>query len=275
MGAGRLGSALIGALKQAGYRVPEVIVRKHSQSLPTAHRIAKIVRARLRDVAEAKLDADLVWFCVPDREIAPVARSLAFAASWAGKIAFHSSGALTSDELKILRQRGAAVASVHPLMTFARGVVPSLKSVPFAIEGDVVAVRAARKIGRDLGAAPFSIRQNSKAAYHAWGAFASPLIVAALATAERVAQTAGVSSTEARKKMLPIVKQTIANYATLGPDQALTGPLVRGDIEIVKKHLQILKRLPEARAVYASLARAAMRYLEVGQRKKLAAMLRS
>ena len=91
----------------------------------------------------ARLDGDLVWFCVPDREIARAARQLADAADWQGKVALHSSGALASDELRGLRLRGAAVASVHPLMTFVLGSVPSLKGVPFAFEGDPAAVRVA------------------------------------------------------------------------------------------------------------------------------------
>jgi hypothetical protein len=66
------------------------------------------------------------------------------------------------------------VGSVHPLMTFVRGSRPSLAGVPFAIEGDQKAVRAARAIVRDLRGRPFTIRKRQKEAYHAWGMFTSP-----------------------------------------------------------------------------------------------------
>jgi predicted short-subunit dehydrogenase-like oxidoreductase (DUF2520 family) len=69
--------------------------------------------------------------------------------------------------------------------------------------------------------------------------------------------------------MLPIVKQTIANYERLGPAGAFSGPIVRGDTEIVRKHLQLLTKVPEAREVYLALARAAMRYLPARNRAQL------
>jgi predicted short-subunit dehydrogenase-like oxidoreductase (DUF2520 family) len=212
---------------------------------------------------------------MPDREIAAVSRRLASVADWKEKVAFHSSGALASDELNALRRAGAEVASVHPLMTFVNGSIPSLKGVPFAVEGDAAAVRAARRIVRDLGGEAFTIRQHHKAAYHAWGAFASPLLVATLVTAEQVARKAGLSAVQARKKMLPIVRQTIANYEALGPAGAFSGPIVRGDAETVRKHLQVLRKVPEAREVYLALARSALRYLPARDRKELEKALTS
>jgi predicted short-subunit dehydrogenase-like oxidoreductase (DUF2520 family) len=120
-----------------------------------------------------------------------------------------------------------------------------------------------------LGGEAFTIRKQHKAAYHAWGAFASPLLVATLVTAEPVARAAGLSAAQARKRMLPIVRQTIANYEGLGPAGAFSGPIVRGDAETVRKHLQVLKKVPEARDVYLALARAALRYLPARNRAKL------
>ena len=217
----------------------------------------------------ARLDADVIWFCVPDREIARAARRLAEVVDWRGKTALHSSGALASDKLRRLRARGAAVASVHPLMTFVAGSVPSLQGVPFALEGDPSALRVARRIVRDLGAEAFSISKHRKMAYHAWGAFASPLLIALLVTAEKVARAAGLSNNEARGKMLPIVRQTLANYARLGPAGAFSGPIVRGDAQVVRQHLKELKKVPEARAVYLALARAGLRFLPSRNRREL------
>jgi predicted short-subunit dehydrogenase-like oxidoreductase (DUF2520 family) len=137
------------------------------------------------------------------------------------------------------------------------------------VEGDAAAVKAARRIVRDLGGDAFNIRKQHKAAYHTWGAFASPLLVAMLVTGEQLARNAGVSAVEAGKKMLPIVRQTIANYEALGPAGAFSGPIVRGDAEIVRKHLAVLKKVPEARQVYLALARAALRYLPARNRAML------
>jgi len=272
VGPGRLGSALAVELHRAGYYLTEII----STNRMASRRKAVALSRRVRAVATSHspiLEADLVWFCVPDREIGKAARKLAHTADWKGKIALHSSGALPSDELHALLRRGAAVASVHPLMTFVRGSVPSLQGIPFALEGDPTALRTARKIVRDLGAEAFPISKNKKAAYHAWGGFTSPLLIALLVTGEKLAQAAGLSAADARKKMLPIVRQTLANYARLGPAKAFTGPIVRGDVGVVRKHLRELKKVPGANEVYVALARAGLRYLPVRNRRELEKLL--
>src|SRR5262249_46036944 len=153
-----------------------------------------------------------------------------------GTIALHSSGALTSDELSALRRAGASIASVHPLMTFVRNSRPSLKEVSWAIEGDTPAVSLARRIVKSLGGRAYSIRKEDKPAYHAWGTFASPLLVALLATTERVAASAGLNQSQARKRMLPILHQTLANYAALNAGDSFSGPIVRGDVDTVRQH---------------------------------------
>jgi predicted short-subunit dehydrogenase-like oxidoreductase (DUF2520 family) len=266
VGAGRLASTLAESLHHAGYRIAEIITRNNSQALRRARSFAKTVGARAVTNDKAKLDAEVIWFCVPDREIANAATALSQRINWKRKFAFHSSGALASDELNALRQRGAAVAAVHPLMTFVRGSKPSLEGVPFGVEGDRSAANAADQILGGLGAKSFPVRKKDKALYHAWGTFASPLLIALLATAEQVAKATGLSAEEARKKMMPMVTQTIANYAALGPAKAFSGPVVRGDAQVLRRHADALKTVPEARAVYIALARAALRYLPTQNR---------
>ena len=273
VGPGRLGSTLSVALTKAGYRVNEVISRDTLNSQKRAREIARSTRSFSTTLKTANLDSDLIWFCVPDREIAVAARALIRSAKWKGKIAFHSSGALASDELNVLRRRGAALASVHPMMTFVRGSIPSLQGVAFALEGDAKAIRVARRVTRDLGGDAFPIPKTCKIAYHAWGGFSSPLLVAMLVTAEQVARAAGLSPTQARKIMLPIVKQTLANYSALGPAGAFSGPIVRGDVPIVRKHLRTLQKIPGAKEVYMALSRAALEYLPARNRKELGKLL--
>jgi len=188
-------------------------------------------------------------------------------------VALHSSGALTSGELAVLRERGAAVASVHPLMTFVRGSRPSLAGVPFAVEGNPKAVRAARAIILRLRGRAFAIRQGKKEAYHAWGMFASPLLTALLAASERVAGVAGVSRKAARERMLPILRQALANYARLGAPGSFSGPIARGDVATVEKHLKVLLEVPEVREIYVALARAALRDLPAKNREALEKIL--
>jgi predicted short-subunit dehydrogenase-like oxidoreductase (DUF2520 family) len=274
VGAGNLASALAVSLHGAGYKVDQIVSRGQPASMRRARRLAREAGASAVTAERAQIHAEIVWFCVPDAAIAGTAKSLAGAANWNGKVALHSSGALASDELGVLQRRGAATASVHPLMTFVRGSRPSLAELPFALEGSSKAVRVARAIVLALRGRPFTIRKQHKQAYHAWGMFVSPLLTALLAVSERVAVAAGVSRATARERMLPILKQTLANYARLGAPGAFSGPIARGDVATIEKHLSALLRVPRARDVYIALARAALHDLPAKNRAALEKVLK-
>src|SRR5579872_446995 len=264
--------ALAISLQRAGFAISALVGRK--SSMRTARALAKQLRSHATS-EPAKVDADVIWFCVPDSEIAQVAQSWAISSRGKGRVALHSSGALSSDGLADLRRKGFAVASVHPLMTFVPGSRPALAGVPFAIEGDPGAARVARRIVSDLGGRSYPIRKQDKAAYHAWGTFASPLFTALLAATEQVAAAAGVKRPEIRRRMIPILLQTLANYAQFGAPGAFSGPIIRGDVNTVKKHLRALRGVPAAREVYIALARAALQYLPAKNKRLLRQILDS
>jgi predicted short-subunit dehydrogenase-like oxidoreductase (DUF2520 family) len=272
VGAGKLGVALAISLRAAGYSISEIVSRDRQASRRTAKVVARRVGTTAATFQTAALRADLVWFCVPDGEIEKCARLLA-ARDWKGKIAVHSSGAMTSDELSVLRNRGARVASVHPMMTFVEGIIPALKGVGFAIEGDHQAVQTISKIVRRLGGESFPLAAKDKALYHAWGTFLSPLVTALLAAGEQVAHGAGVPSKRARRWMLPILRQTVENYAKRGGARGFSGPMIRGDAATIRKHLEVLRKLPLAREVYVALARSALQTLPTRHAKELKALL--
>jgi len=282
VGAGSLATSLAAALDDAGFTITEIVARNSLQSRRCPRTLAAKVGAQVVTANSAALDATVLWFCVPDREIRGAASAVAdrlaarAATSKKNKIrfAFHSSGALSSRELEPLRKAGAAVASVHPLMTFVAGARPSLQGVPFAMEGDDAATRVARRIVRELGGESFRLPASRKAAYHAWATLTSPLLLAFLVTLEEAARAAGLTREDARRKSLPIIQQTLANYSRLGPAQSFSGPLVRGDAETVARHLAALKKNPEAREVYVALARAALHGLPIKNRDGLSQLLR-
>ena len=291
VGAGSLATFLAAALNDAGFIITEIIARDTPQSRRHARALAARVGARTVTTRSAEVDATLLWFCVPDREIRGSASALAGHLSTHAaahkkiriqskvpskvRFAFHSSGALLSRELEPLRKAGIAVASVHPLMTFVAGTHPSLTGVPFAVEGDHAATQVARHIIRKLEGESFSLPPARKAAYHAWAALTSPLLLAFLVTLEEAARAAGFTRKDARRKSLPIIRQTLANYSRLGPAKSFSGPLVRGDAGTVAKHLAGLKKHPGPREVYVALARAALRGLPVKNRAGLRRLLRS
>ena len=285
VGAGSLATFLAVALNDAGFTIAEIIARDTPRSRSHARALAAKVGARTVTAHSAALDATLLWFCVPDREIrgaaSALAGNLAARAAVQGKnrvpsrvrFAFHSSGALLSRELEPLRKAGIAVASVHPLMTFVPGTHPSLTGVPFATEGDAAATRVGRQIVRSLGGESFSLPASRKAAYHAWATLTSPLLLGFLVTLEEAARAGGFTRQDARRKSLPIIRQTLANYSRLGPAPSFSGPLVRGDAETIATHLAALKKHPGPREVYVALARAALRGLPVKNRDGLSRLL--
>ena len=285
VGPGNLATALALSLRKAGYAITEVASRDLPESKARARKLARKTGARAATHAGAQLHADVVWFCVTDDAIAPSARALARAAkqkgnrnrNWEGKIALHSSGALTSDQLAPLRRRGASVAALHPMMTFVRGASPSMKGVPkgvsFAVEGDPAAVAVAKRMARDLGGSVFRIEKRNKTLYHAFGSFSSPLMIATLAMAERVALAAGVPKASVRNAMLPITRRTFENFLQGGTAAAFSGPINRGDVRTVARHLRVLRKVKGAREIYLALARSVLDALPVKNRAALRKLL--
>lgn len=272
VGAGSLGTALALALHKSGVPVSEIVQR--DQSIKTAtKRLARAVGARAVTTGKAAFGSRVVWICVGDAAISHVAAEIVSGHEWHGKVVFHSSGALTADELAPLRKAGAHVASVHPMMSFVRGVEQSLAGVTFAVQGDEQAVVIAKRVIRQLQGRFVQIEKKDKPLYHAWGAFASPLIIAELAAADRIASKLGLHPELARKTIAPILRQTIENYIAEGAAGAFSGPIVRGDADTVRRHLRALKEIPVAREVYITLARAALRELPAGNRSELAQLL--
>jgi len=235
--------------------------------------LAKSVGSRTILLEQAAPIADIIWICHTDDALGTTARALARKPGWKGKTVLHSSGALSSDVLAPLRRAGAHLASLHPMMTFVPGTTPKMESIPFAVEGDPLAVAMARRIVRDLGAEVFTIPKAAKPLYHALGSFSSPLIVATLVTAERVGRGAGLTGAQTRKVMAPILMQTLGNYLERGAAAAFSGPIKRGDLNTVRRHLKMLKRVPGAGEVYRALVKSALMDLPARNRRELMRLL--
>ena len=269
IGAGNLAQALGPALKAAGYRIEVVAGRNRAESQRRARLLARRLGAKWCSVEQVKPTSDVVWLLHTDDALATTAQTLARAGDWRGKVALHSSGALSSDVLQPLKKAGAHTASLHPMMTFVAGTSLEMSKVPFAVEGDREAIAAAKQIVRRLHAEIFPIRKSAKVLYHALGSFSSPMIVATLVTAERVGRAAGLSLPQTRKVMAAILQQTLKNYMERGPAAAFSGPIKRGDLETVRRHLRALKRVPEAGEIYRALVRSALRDLPSVRKKEL------
>lgn len=274
VGSGNLAYALGPALVKAGYRIHAIVTRSLTRSRNRAAILAKRLHSKVVTLECFEPSADVIWICHTDDALAETARTLARHGNWKNKVVLHSSGALTSDVLTPLRLAGAFTASLHPMMTFVPGTEPSMKKVPFAVEGDSKAVAMARKIVQRLKGHTFPIRKQSKVLYHALGSFSSPMVVATLVTGERVGRAAGLSKKQVTQIMRPILEQTMRNYLERGAAAAFSGPIKRADLDTVRNHLRELAGVPAANELYQSLVRSALIDLPVKDRARLSALLK-
>jgi predicted short-subunit dehydrogenase-like oxidoreductase (DUF2520 family) len=274
IGAGNLARTLGPALRDAGYKIETVAARETASSRRRAAMLARSLGALAVPLAQAAPESDIIWICHTDDALEETARKLARKSGWQGKIVFHSSGALTSDVLAPLRRAGAHVASLHPMMTFVPGASPKMSEVPFAVEGDRPAVTAARRLVKRMRAEIFPIQKRFKTLYHALGSFSSPMLVATLATAERVGRAAGLSPNQTRRIIGPILHETVKNYLDRGPAAAFSGPIKRGDLNTIRRHLRQLKRVAGAGEVYRTLVKSALMDLPARNRRELSRLVR-
>jgi predicted short-subunit dehydrogenase-like oxidoreductase (DUF2520 family) len=159
-------------------------------------------------------------------------------------------------------------------MTFVSKSVPLMVGVPFGVEGDAKAVQLAKRIVAELGGTAITIRKENKVLYHAFDTFASPLLIGLIAALHQVGGAAGIPQPRVKMMAGPLLMRTLENYLQHGAASALSGALIRGDVETIHRHLEALKATPHARHAYVALARIVVRELPVANRAKLERTLR-
>lgn len=259
LGAGRVGRALGRELREAGWNIGAVVTR----SKASARRAVRFIGAgtALPRTSRRILDSNVILIATPDAEISNVASELARmgAQELRGKVVLHTSGALGSAVLTPLHKYGAAIGSMHPLQSFTRAGVPPLDGKVFAIEGEALAVRTARKIAKALRAVPIRMDAKNKPLYHAAGVLSAGHVLALVEAATRLLMSVGMRRRQAVRALLPMTRQVLDNYRRLGPRAAWSGPLARGDRAVVSAHVRALKRFsPQYRAAYEALNRLAV-----------------
>lgn len=241
IGAGRVGSAIGRMAAAAGYPVRDIA----SRTMAAAQALADSIEgASVRTPASAAAGADIVFLTVPDDAIEALASRLSRAlAIRPGATVVHCAGALSSDVLHEARnRRGCPVASFHPLMTFPSPDkdAPRPESAYCCIEGDDEAVEQLKALAADIGFQPLRIRTDTKTAYHAGAAMACNYLTALLDAALAAAEHAGIPRQAGMQAMEPLVRATVDHFFKMGPEQALTGPVARGDMRTLEMHIESL-----------------------------------
>ena len=266
LGPGKVGTAIGVLSARAGLRV--ALAGRRPSSTRTAERTIGPAAAvcTLRQAAGA---AKIVLLTVIDPEIRKLCEQLARARAFAkGSVVAHCSGLLSSEVLSSARRLcSCAVGSMHPLQTF-----PSVEAAAAGFagtycfcEGDAAAAAALEDLARTLGAEPVRITPRSKAAYHAAAVMACNHLAALMDASLALARQAGIEPATALPALERLVRSTVNNVFSMGPAEALTGPVARGDVAAVRRHLEAMRPMSgDLRRFYRS---AAAWTIQLAQRK--------
>jgi predicted short-subunit dehydrogenase-like oxidoreductase (DUF2520 family) len=260
VGAGRVGSALAGALHAAGYPISVV----WSRAGTSARTLADRVGASTCPLQEVVRHADLIVIAVSDDAVAAVAADLARRQEeHAGRMAIHCSGVLPATVLAPLGRAGMEIGAFHPLVAIPDREAPLPPGITFAVEAREPLRGLLWRVANDLRGRPFDLAAEARAWYHAAAVIASNYTVVLAAIATDVLQYAGVPTDDALVALMPLLGSTMLNLEQHGLPQALTGPLARGDAGTISHHLDALRKVtPDIAEVYRTLGHAALPLVE-------------
>ena len=242
IGAGKLGTGLAMALHARGYLVVSVASRSFSSAQQLAVRIPWC--HPVEETEELARECDLVLVTTPDEAIGPVVSSI----QWRpGQMVVHCSGALSLEVLDYAVTQGAFAGSFHPLQTLACLETPEeamsrLAGITYAIDGHDQVVDFLRDAAERLGGQAIHLRPEHRALYHAAATLACGYVIALLKAAADLWQGMGYSPQEARAALAPLAGATVANFGRVGPERGVTGPIVRGDVATVARHLEAVEK---------------------------------
>lgn len=256
LGCGRVGISLAVFLSNQGF-IPNAFASKHVDSAKKARNF--VGDGTVYDgLAQAAKSSSIVFITTPDTVIEAVCDFVSGNEGFSkDSMVYHLSGALSSDILGPAKECGAKVASMHPLQAFApyeKGQKSPFKGINMSIEGDDEAVELGKKIINALEANPFTIPTHAKTVYHASAVVASNYLVTLEHFALALLKEADLSEESAFEILEPLIMGTLNNIRDRGSVNALTGPVARGDDEIVSRHLaDIDKKLPQFSKLYRML----------------------
>lgn len=252
VGAGAVGTALGAALYRAGWPVVAVASRDAARR----ERFRTFVPGA-RGFAEAPAildEVELVVLAVPDDAIPQLAGELRL---YGGQALVHTSGVLGAEVLEPARAAGTQLGAFHPLVAFAdtERAIAAFHGATIAVEGDDQLIAHLADMAEAIGATAVRLAPGSKAAYHAAAVLAAGGFVALLDAIAELGAAAGLDEAGSLAVYGGLIEQTLGNARALGIRAALTGPMTRGDVGTLGRHLEALARLaPAALPLYRAAA---------------------
>jgi len=256
VGPGKLGSSLFRAFLELGYSSVFLVGHgagsfgKEKRSYPKGSYKYRLTNEEVRR-------AGLIFFTVPDDRLS-VAVSELYRFDLSRKVVIHTSGALPASSMEKLKEKGAALGSFHPMQTFSR------RFLPLGIWHNIICSYQGAEQGRQLVEAfcrkmhlrLLVVTEKQKLALHLAAVVASNFDVALLSWAESILGQEHLESFSPKEIIYPIAKQTLENYRQNNVTAILSGPVLRGDMGTIQKHIAYLKeKNPDQARLYARLSR--------------------
>lgn len=269
IGAGRVGCSLGKYLAEKG----KTVTGFYSKSFESATEAAEFTSTdslsvmAFHDMEELVALSDTLIITTPDDEIGKVWDRMK-EMSIDGRIICHVSGSLSSDVFTGIDKKQAYGASIHPLLAF-RDKYSSYEQLHngfFTLEGDDTALRSMETLLQELGNPYRVIERKAKAAYHCAASILSNDVLALLEVGYGLLQECGFTEKEARESTASLIRGNVENVLENGTLSSMTGPIVRGDVSTVEKHLQVLKG--EEREIYLLLGKRLLRMAAINNPQK-------
>ena len=242
IGAGKVAWHLSHALHKEGYIISGISSRKRSSAKKLADKFGCDFTTRSEKIDD---NANIIFITTPDSEIEKVAQTLCKGQVLRKKqLVIHTSGVLGAKILNCVRKYGAFALSMHPTLSFSSRSFSKdiLTGVWFVLEGDAESIQLGERIVRDLGGQPLVIESKKKPLYHLALVFASNFFISIEDIAIDILIKCGIKKKNALKLIQPLVQSTEKNIWKRGTLKALTGPIERGDVETIKRHLALLSK---------------------------------
>ena len=258
IGAGRLGQNLALCLMHYGHEL--VAITNHSR----LSALLVIKALGTGDAVAGLIDlpaVDLTIITTPDDNIANIATELARSVSiLPGSIVMHCSGVHSSDILQPLLDKGCLIASIHPLKAFTADDIhfDALQGCSCVLEGEPGALPILTTLFTEMGASIIPISALKKSVYHAAAVMASNYVITMAGCAAALFMEAGLPAIQAKKITQDLMQNSLDNLHNASHvADALTGPLARGDVNTIYKHLNAIKS-PDINALYRTAALATL-----------------
>ena len=236
IGAGHVGTAF------AKYISKDVdVLYFNSKTKTSAEKACAYIGCEVASLETLVKDSEIIFITTGDNAISSVAKELS-SLNVSDKTFVHMSGAMTTDELILLKNQGAHTCSMHPLQTFSdtEKAVKDLKNAYFALEGDYDKLES---LVKQLGNPYFTLSKEQKNKYHLSACIFSNYLVTLMNYGSRMLSSIGIDEDDGLQAMKPLIDATLSNVFMKGTEKSLTGPIQRSDTKTLEKHMSELKGL--------------------------------